>query len=206
VILLETSDEIINERLNGYIIKFDMGRNRGVISGKGGVKYEFSSSNFIEKIDGLNATPGVSFDLENGEAVRIANDGTLPKVGQTPNSGLAILGAAKCPECKWRLPILPNQFVPQFRRQNHGRCPNCNTSIKLLSAFKGYHHVLAVGIFVVPATVRFFLGKLGGVMDEQTFQAISIISVLFYPVQILLFFYLYFQEKFVKLKTIDVFE
>lgn len=203
---METSEDDTNERLNGYIIKFDMGRNRGIISGKGGVKYEFSSSNFIEKIEGLNATLGVSFDLENGEAIRIANDGTLPKVGQKPNSGLAIFGAAKCLECKWRLPILPNELVPKFRRIHHGRCPNCNTSIKLLSAFKGVHHIAVIGIIFVPATARFILGRLNGIIDEQTFQAIAIISVLFYPVQILLFFYLYFQEKFVKLKSIDVFE
>lgn len=203
---MEFSEENHVERLNGYIIKFDMGRNTGTINGKGGVQFSFSSEAFAEKIVDLMKIPGVSFEIENGQVVHIRNDGSLPKIRDKPSSGLALFGAAKCPECKWRLPILPNKEVPKFRSVSHGRCPECSTSIKLISAFKGYHHFAAVGIIVLPAIARFFLNRLYGFMDESLFQSLAFISLLFYPVQLFLFFYLYFQEKLVRVEEVAVFE
>jgi len=199
-------DDPITKRLKGYITKFDTGRNTGIIAGPGKINYAFSSADFLEKIPDLMKIPGVSFEILNGRAIRIRPDDTLPRPSEKPRSGYAVLGAAKCPDCDWRLPILGQSSTPKFRRIHHGRCPKCTSSIKLLSAFKGYHHIVVSGIIFVPATARFFLNRSRQFLDDQTFSILALASLLFYFVQIFLFFFVYFQEKFVKMKDVEVFE
>jgi len=75
-----------------------------------------------------------------------------------------------------------------------------------MSAFKGYHHIVVTGIIFIPATIRFFLGRSHPFFDNQTYGILALASLLFYVVQIFLFFFVYFQEKFVKMKDIAVFE
>jgi len=124
-------------------------------------------------------------------------DPDTPRLREAPARGLAVLGAAKCPTCDWRLPILPSKHLPKVRSGESFDCPECTTPLKLRSAFIGFHHYLSVGILIIPFFLRRILLRSEAAFTEETYSVLNMMSLWFIPVQIFLFFYLYFQEKLV---------
>ena len=190
----------------GHILSFDLIKNSGVILSENRKEYTFQASQIFGKIPELNDYPAVIVDLKNDEVVSLKFDPETPRLREAPRSGHKILGAAKCPNCTWRIPILPSKGMGIFRNGQAFRCPECSKSIRLKSMFTGMHNYLAVSICVIPATARWFLGRLNGIVDDQTMILISVVSLVFYPIQILAFFYLYIQERLILADDIEAFE
>ncbi|MDB2439502.1 hypothetical protein N9W89_12375 [Hellea sp.] len=181
-------------------------KNSGVILFENRKEYTFQASQISGKIPELNDYPAVIVELKNDEVVSLKFDPETPRLREAPRSGHKMLGAAKCPNCTWRIPILPSKGMGIFRNGQVFRCPECSKTIRLKSMFTGLHNYLAVSIWVIPATARWFLGRLNGIVDEQTMGMIGIISLVFYPIQLLAFFYLYIQEHLVLADDVETFE
>ena len=189
-----------------HILSFDLVKNSGVILSENRKEYSFEASQIFGKIPELNNYPAVIVDFKNDEVVSLHFDPDTPRLQEAPRSGHKILGAAKCPNCTWRIPILPSKGMGVFRNGKVFRCPECSKSLRLRSLFTGMHNYLAVSIWVIPGTVRWFLGRLSGIIDEQMMSLIGLGSLMFYPLQILAFFYLYIQERLVLADDVEFFE
>ena len=189
-----------------HILSFDLVKNSGVILCENRKEYLFEASQIFGKIPELNNYPAVIVDLKNDEVVSLHFDPDTARLQEAPRRGHKMLGAAKCPNCKWRIPILPSKGMGVFRNGKVFRCPECSKSLRLKSMFIGVHNYLAVSIWAIPATARWFLGRLNGIVDEQTMSLIGLGSLIFYPIQILAFFYLYIQERLVLADDVGSFE
>ena len=190
----------------GHILSFDLVKNAGIILSENRKEYPFQASQIFGKIPELNNYPAVLVELKNEEVVSLAFDPETPRLREAPRRGYKLLGAAKCPNCTWRIPVLPSKGMGVFRNGNVFRCPECSKSLRLKSMFRGVHNYLAVGIWVVPATARWFLNRLSSVLDEQSMALIGLASLMFYFIQILAFFYLYIQERLVLADDVRAFE
>ena len=189
-----------------HILSFDLVKNSGVILSENRKEYSFESSQIIGKIPELNNYPAVIVDVRNDEVVSLTFDPNTPRLQEAPRCGHKMLGAAKCPNCTWRIPILPSKGMGAFRNGRVFRCPECSKPLRLKSMFAGMHNYLAVSIWVIPATARWFLGRLNGIVDDQTMSLIGLGSLMIYPIQILAFFYLYIQERLVLADDVESFE
>ena len=189
-----------------HILSFDLVKISGVILTENRKELVFDTSCFNGKIPELNDYPAVIAVLKGDEVISLTFDPDTPRLREAPRQGIKLLGAAKCPNCTWRIPILPSKGMGVFRNGQVFRCPECSESVRLKSMFTGVHNYLAFSIWVIPGTVRWFLGRLNGILDDQTMQLLSLASLLFYPIQILVFFYLYIQEKIVVAEDVGVLE
>ena len=181
----------------GHILSFDLVKNAGVILSENRKEYAFQASQIIGKIPELNNYPAVIVEVKNDIIISVSYDAETPRLREAPRRGHKLLGAAKCPNCTWRLPILPSKGMGFFRNGKVFKCPECSKPLHLKSMFLGVHNYLAVSIWVVPGVARWFLARLNGIIDDQTMGLIAFVSLAFYPVQLFAFFYLYFQERLV---------
>ena len=180
-----------------HILSFDLIKHTGVILTENRKELAFEASAITGNIPELNNYPAVIAVLNGDDVISLTFDPETARLREAPASGLAILGAAKCPNCDWRLPILPNKHLPKVRNGESFDCPGCATPLKLYSAFIGFHHYLSVGILIVPFILRRILLRSDGVFTKETFAVLNMMSLWFIPVQIFLFYFLYFQERLV---------
>lgn len=180
-----------------HIVSFDLVKHSGVILTENKKELAFDDSCFNGKIPELNDYPAVIAILKGDDVISLTFDPETARLREVPAKGLAIFGAAKCPKCDWRLPILPSRHLPKIRKGESFDCPECATSLRLKSAFIGFHHYASVGILIVPFILRRFLLRSEGAFTEEIYAVLNMMSLWFIPVQIFLFFYLYFQESLV---------
>lgn len=180
-----------------HILSFDLVKHTGVILTENRKELAFEASAINGKIPELNNYPAVIAVLKGDDVISLIFDPETARLREAPASGFAILGAAKCPKCDWRLPILPNKHLPKVRNGENFECPGCVTPLKLDSAFIGFHHYLAVGILIGPMVLRRIFLRSEGAFTEETYAVLNMMSLWFIPVQIFLFYFLYFQERLV---------
>lgn len=180
-----------------HILSFDLVKHSGIILTENRKELVFNAAAISGTIPELNNYPAVIATLKGDDVISLIFDPDTPRLKEAPASGLAILGAAKCPNCDWRLPILPAKGLPKVRKGEKFDCPSCEMPLKLISAFIGFHHYVSVGVLVVPFLFRRILLRSDDFFTEETYSVLNIMSLWFIPVQIFLFFYLYFQEKLI---------
>ncbi len=183
-----------SEPLKGYITAFDIAKNTGIIfSSVDGKEYSFAASDIIGKIPELQNYPGVFFSLSEGcaTAVKYNPDAVRPK--EKARQGLAILGVAKCPNCDWRLPILPSAGMPKIRKGEGFKCPGCETSLKLKSILVGKHHYISIGILTL------------GILAFRRIPYWDM-KLLVIPITFLIFVYIHLLEKLVVDEVSQTFE
>lgn len=180
-------------RIQGQILKFDMGRNSGIIRDVEGKTYPFEAKDLSGNYTNINLRPAVRFNIKNGKAVEIVQGGVLPPAKYRPVSGLAIRGAQKCLSCNWRLPFLLEKEIKHVRSGKTIACPACKQNMRLKSWFNNIHLPLSAGYL--------FLGTVGGrLVPFWDIRLLVIILCIFG------FFFVYGQRKFVPIRVDEVFE
>lgn len=183
-----------SEPLQGYITAFDIAKNTGIVfSSADGKEYPFSAEDMIGKIPELQNYPGVFFFLSEGRAISIKYNPDAVRPKEKARKGLAILGAARCPNCDWRLPILPSAGMPKIRKGEGFKCPECETALKLNSILMGKHHYIAVGILTL------------GILAFRRIPYWDM-KLLVIPVTLLIFVYIHLLEKLVVDEVSQTFE
>jgi ssDNA-binding Zn-finger/Zn-ribbon topoisomerase 1 len=181
------------KRQNGHVIDFNIGSNRGTILSEDQNEYKFDMKIISGKIPELGNYPAVFFEVAQNEITSVAFDPDTPRLKEAPRSGLAILGAAKCPNCDWRLPLLPSAGMPRIRKGERFSCPQCNKLLKLKSILVGRHHYFSAGILIIGIIAVRFVPWWG-------------IKLLIIFITILTFIYIHLLEKLVIDDVGDTFE
>jgi len=185
--------EHTDDRIQGQILKFDMGRNVGVIRDIEGKTYPFEAKNLSGNYKNINLRPAVRFYVQDGKAVDVVQGGKLPPAKYTPVSGLALRGAQKCLSCNWRLPILLDKDIKHVRSGKTISCPSCKQNMRLKSWFNNIHFPLSAGYV--------FLGTVGGRLVPFWDVRLLVIVLCIFG-----FFFVYAQGKFVPMRVDEVFK
>lgn len=184
------------DEFQGAITKFNL--DRGQIQIEDGRILEFNASDFSEQIDNLSDYPAIYCHIENGRAVKIRKNPDLI-ITKPVRSGHAVLGAAKCPQCHWRLPMRPAKEQSSLRKGEVVDCPECKTPLVLQSFVLGFHSAFMIGLIAM-----FFIWNRGIRMyDRAGFtnpdpDLLVALTPFFYLTLILLFFWIFWQEKLLR--------
>lgn len=177
----------------GVISEFKL--DSGKIQLQDGRVLNFKASEFLEQIGGLSDYPAIYCQVENDMAVRIRHNPDLV-VLKPARSGLAVLGAAKCPSCDWRLPIMASKPQVPLRKQKSVNCPGCDTSIYLDSMVNGFHTPAIFSLFLI-----FVFWNRGvkiitrsGAVELQPEWLLALSSIVYLSLLVALF-WIFWQEK-----------
>ena len=186
----------------GYVAKYDVGKNCGVIVDAEGKVFDFSGKDIIGVFPVLMEKPWVSFNIVGSRAIAIMYDPRASQRRTETRRGLIFLGAAKCPGCDWRIPALPDRKQSLLRQRNYwAYCPECGISLALKSLFKGYNNFIAVTIWVIIALGTRILFVESSYYSESFISLRGLLGLIFYMFMFLSLFFLYFQEQLVKVEV-----
>lgn len=179
----------------GVIIQFNL--DSGKIQLQDGRVFQFKASDFLEQIDNLYDYPGIFCQIDGDRAFNIRKNPDLV-VTKPARSGYALLGAARCPECSWRLPMMASKEQAPLRKRQSLDCPECGIHLSLRSLVNGYHRYTIFGLFASYAIwnrgVNFYARTGATNPDPDLLYAIT---PFFYLTLILLFFWIFWQEKLI---------
>jgi len=187
-------DQVVE--FQGAITEFKL--DSGKIQLEDGRALEFKAADFLEQIDDLSDYPAVYCQVENGRAVKIRKNPDLI-ITKPVRSGHAVLGAAKCPQCHWRLPMRPAKEQSALRKGDVIECPECQTPLVLNSFVSGFH-----GSFLIGLIAMFFIWNRGIRMYRRAGfsnpdpDLLAAFTPFFYLTLISLFFWIFWQEKLLR--------
>ena len=181
----------------GIVIKYNIALSRGVIQSTGGETYDFSLSDLLEGIADLDECPPVYFQAEGDRAVKVRNNFDM-EIKCPIHTGSVFLGAAKCPNCTWRLPMFPEHEQAYIRRGYTIECPQCQTPLWLKSMFKRFHTSVTWGLAVAGfMAAKSMLQWWGGAESEQRPLILVVIAIVL-MIFVISFFYVYLQEELIE--------
>lgn len=181
----------------GYIAEYNVGTKKGIVIDPEGIAYTFSGQDIIGTFPILMDRPWVSFNIDGTEATKIEYDPSITERETAPVRGIAILGAAKCPNCDWRIPILPSANVAALRRRRVAACPECGVLLKLKSMFSRSHNLIASVIWIIILLGSREIYISGFDYFGLEFSAFFFLVFMFYAIMLFSFVYLYLQESLI---------
>lgn len=184
----------------GYIANYDIVTANGVIIDPEGASYTFSGQDIIGTFPVLMEKPWVRFNISGHQATEIMYEPSITERQQPVRRGMAVFGAAKCPNCDWRIPAIPSTNQALLRRKGFwAMCPECGVKLFLKSKVKGMHHYLVVLIWIlIIAGIRVLLVESAYLPEEFQPYRLSL-GFLFFFIMFSSLLYIHIQETLIQI-------